>query len=171
MPRKTLVSAREKDAKGFKKPKDRVTLMACANVTGSLKFPLVFIPQSANPRLDKASLPVHYYDQRNSWIYSQICTKWFHEKFVTNCQKLLTERNLPPKALLVLDNALCHPDIECLESSDGQITTLYLPPKTTSIIQPMDQGVLETIKHISTSVTYCCACYMKNLPLICFVRR
>ena len=43
MPNKTLVSSREKEAKGFKKPKDRVTLMACANATGSIKFPLVFI--------------------------------------------------------------------------------------------------------------------------------
>ena len=35
MPSKTLVSSREREAKGFKKPKDRVTLMACANATGS----------------------------------------------------------------------------------------------------------------------------------------
>ena len=38
MPNKTLVSSREKVAKGFKKPKDRVTLMACANATESTCF-------------------------------------------------------------------------------------------------------------------------------------
>ncbi len=43
MPRKTLVTAREKDAKDYKKPKDRVTLIACVNVTDSIKLPLVFI--------------------------------------------------------------------------------------------------------------------------------
>ncbi len=151
MPRKTLITAREKDAKGFKKPKDRVTLMACANVTGSIKLPLVFIHKSASPRcfknFNKSSLPVDYYAQKNSWMNSEIFTKWFHEKFVPNCKKSLTERNLPPKALLVLDNAPCHPDVDYLESNDGQITCLYLPPNTTSIIQPMDQGVLETIKR------------------------
>jgi len=57
---KTLVTAREKDARGFKKPKDRVTLMACANTTGSIKLRLVFIHKSLNSRcfkrLDKCFL-------------------------------------------------------------------------------------------------------------------
>ena len=70
MPNKTLVSSREKEAKGFKKPKDRVTLMACANDIGSIKFPLVFIHKSRNPRcfkhIDKNNLPVHYYAQKYS---------------------------------------------------------------------------------------------------------
>ena len=68
MPNKTLVSAREKEAKGFKKPKERVTLMACANATGSIKLPLVFIHKSNNPRcfknIDKDKLPVYYYNQK-----------------------------------------------------------------------------------------------------------
>ena len=53
MPDKTLVSSREKEAKGFKKPKDRVTLMACTNATGFIKFPLVFIHKLKNPRCFK----------------------------------------------------------------------------------------------------------------------
>ena len=50
MPNKTLVSSKEKEAKGFKKPKDRVTVMPCANATGSIKFPLLFVHKSLNPR-------------------------------------------------------------------------------------------------------------------------
>ena len=76
MPNRSLVLAREKEAKGFKKPKDRVTLMACSNSTGSIKLPLVFIHKSAKPRcfknMDMATLPVHYYSQRNSWMDSEI---------------------------------------------------------------------------------------------------
>lgn len=34
VPNKILVSSREKEAKGLKKSKDRVTLMACANASG-----------------------------------------------------------------------------------------------------------------------------------------
>ena len=72
MPNKSLV----KEAKGFKKPKDRVTLMACSNSTGSIKLPLVFIHKSAKPHcfknMDMATLPVHYYSQRNSWMDSEI---------------------------------------------------------------------------------------------------
>ena len=47
MPNKTLVSSREKEAKGFKMPKDRVTVMPCANASGSIKFPLLFIHKSS----------------------------------------------------------------------------------------------------------------------------
>ncbi len=70
MPNKTLVTSREKEAKTFKKPKDRVTIMACANASGTIKLPLVFIHKFANPRcfknIDKNDLPVQYFHQRNA---------------------------------------------------------------------------------------------------------
>ena len=40
MPNITLISSHEKEAKGSKNPKDRVTLMACANATGCIKLPI-----------------------------------------------------------------------------------------------------------------------------------
>ena len=62
MPNKTLVLSREKEAKGFKNPKDQVTLMAWVNATGSIKLPLLFIHKSMNPccfkNIDKNDLPV-----------------------------------------------------------------------------------------------------------------
>ena len=77
---------------------------------------------------------------------SEIFKKWFFEKFVPKCRLGLKELDLPQKAILVLDNAPSHPDIATLTSDDGQITCLFLPPNTTSLIQPMDQGVLQSIK-------------------------
>ena len=53
MPSKTLVTPREKEAKAFKQPKDRVTIMACANASGSIKLLLVFIHKYAYPRCFK----------------------------------------------------------------------------------------------------------------------
>ena len=151
MPNKTLVSSREKEAKGFKKPKDRVTLMACANASGSIKLPLVFIHKSLNPRcfknLDKKDLPVDYYEQKNAWMDSTIFKKWFHEKFVPLYRKTLKEKGLAPKAVLVLDNAPFHPDTESLSSDDGEISCFFLPPNTTSVLQHMDQGVHEALKR------------------------
>ena len=85
MPNKTLVSSREKEAKGFKKPKDRVTLLACANATGSIKLPLVFIHKSKNPscfkHIDKNDLPIDYYAPKNSWMDATIFTQWFKQSF------------------------------------------------------------------------------------------
>jgi len=46
-----------------------------------------------------------------------------------------------------LDNAPSHPDVGSLQSDTGDIVCVYLPPNTTSLIQPMDQGVLKNIKR------------------------
>ena len=124
--------------------------MACANATGSIRLPLVFIHKSLNPRcfknVEKSTLPVEYYAQNNSWMDSAIFQKGFHNTLVPKCQKALADKGLAQKALLLLDNAPSHPDVDCLTSDNGEISCLYLPLNTTSLIQPMDQGVLETIK-------------------------
>lgn len=52
---------------------------------------------------------------------------------------------MPRKAILLLDNAPTHPSED--ELRDGEIKMMFLPPNVMSICQPMDQGVLETIKR------------------------
>lgn len=49
--------------------------------------------------------------------------------------------------LLLLDNAPAHPSTEKLVSADRKVTTLFFPPNTTSILQPMGQGILEALKR------------------------
>ncbi len=53
---------------------------------------------------------------------------------------------LNTKILLLLDNALAQSSVECLQSSDGKVTSIFLPANNTSI-QPMDQGVVEALKN------------------------
>lgn len=53
---------------------------------------------------------------------------------------------LPVKALLLLDNAPTHPDEDKLEVSGKAIRAICLPPNTTALIQPTDQGVLGAVK-------------------------
>lgn len=48
---------------------------------------------------------------------------------------------------MLLDNAPSHPSSETLQSDDGMIKTMFLPPNTTAAIQPMDQGVLDPCKQ------------------------
>lgn len=59
-------------------------------------------------------------------------------------KKFLEEKRLPVKAVLLLDNAPSHPNEEELHS--GDIRALFLPPNVTSLIQPMDQGILQSLK-------------------------
>ena len=50
LPSKTLAFFDEKSPSGLKENKERVTIMNCANATGSHKIPLLLIGKSARPR-------------------------------------------------------------------------------------------------------------------------
>ena len=106
----------------MKKQKDRITLMACSNATGTHKLPLMFVGKAANPRcfknINKSALPVKCFNPRrmHGWIVA-FFSKWFHEEFVPSVRNHLTEMKLPAKALLLLDNA-AHPEADTLVS-DG----------------------------------------------------
>ncbi len=62
-------------------------------------------------------------------------------------KQYLQDKLLPPQALLVLDNAPSRFTASTLISGDCNITCLFLPPNVTSLLQPMDQGVLENLKR------------------------
>ena len=135
----------------MKKQKDRITLMACSNSTGSHKLPLMFVGKAANPRcfkhVNKSALPVAYYSQKSAWVDCDIFINWFHNQFVPAVTKHMRERGLPVKGLLLLDNAPAHPDASILVSKEGTIKGMFLPANTTALVQPMDQGVLEAVKR------------------------
>ena len=147
MPSKSLVHCGETQAKNFKQS----NLLGCANASGTCKLPLAFIHKSAKRRcfkhIDIASLPVHYFSQRKGWMDSKLFERWFQEKFVPHVRRFCQEQGVEYKILLLLDNAPAHPSTETLQSADGKVTTMFLPPNTTSILQPMDQGVLEALKR------------------------
>lgn len=138
-------------AANFKKSKERVTLMGCANASGNFRLPLVFINKSKKPRcfkdIDMNRLPVTYYAQNKSWMDCKIFHDWFHNHFVPSVKKFCSERGIEKKALLLLDNAPSHPSAETLQSDDDKIRVMFLPPNTTAVIQPMDQGVLDPCKR------------------------
>ena len=147
----SLNSGRATCAANFKKAKHRVTLLACTNASSSHRLPLVFINKSAKPRcfkhMDASSLPVHYYSQKKSWMDCSIFSEWFHQQFVPSVRRFCSENELERKALLLLDNAPSHPSSKTLQSDDGKIKTMFLPPNTTAAIQPMDQAALDPCKR------------------------
>ena len=67
LPGHTLASV-HKQPDGTKKAKDRVTINACANASGTIKLPLLFIGKAKNPRcfrkINKEALPVVYRNQK-----------------------------------------------------------------------------------------------------------
>lgn len=63
-------------------------------------------------------------------------------------ENFLKAKNLPIKALLLLDNAPSHPPAEELVhvTKDGKIWVMYMPPNVTPLIQPMDQNAIRLLK-------------------------
>ena len=77
---------------------------------------------------------------------------WFKNCFVPEVQSYLKKKNLSNRALLIIDNAPGHPTSIKLENSDIKI--LFLPPNTTFLIQPLDQGLISTFKAYYTRRTF-----------------
>jgi len=113
----------------YQKVKERVTINACSNASGSIKLPLLFIGKAKNLRcfrgIDKSTLPVVYRSQKNAWINTVIFNDWFQNCFVPDVKKKLTEIGQEPKALLLLDNCSAHPNEDELASSDGLIVAKF----------------------------------------------
>ena len=145
--RKELVSCRDKSAP---EAKDRLTVLGCTNASGTHKLKPVLIGKSAKPRCFKSvnmdALPVIYKSQRNTWINSEIFAEWFSKEFVPAVKRHQCLQNIrSSKALLLIDNCSARPDE--LSRRDGYVKCMFLPPNTTSLIQPMDQGVLQAMTN------------------------
>ncbi|CAL4247680.1 unnamed protein product, partial [Meganyctiphanes norvegica] len=99
--------------------------------------------------MSPGDFPVIYRASKNAWMTADLFTEWFHKYFVPKTKKFLLDQNLPPKAFLYVDNCTAHPENNTLIS--GDIVVKFLPPNTTSILQPMDQGILRQLKVIYKS--------------------
>jgi hypothetical protein len=150
LPNATLASSFEKSADGRKKSKDRVTLNLCSSASGTIKLPLHLIGKAKHPRcfrqLDMKLLPVKYTNQSNAWMTAEQFHEWFHHDFVPYVQKELRSKGEKPNAVLLLDNCSAHPHSDELISDDGAVFATFLPPNVTALIQPMDQGVIQSLK-------------------------
>lgn len=148
LPKKTFVATHEKSAPGFKLNKERITVALCTNAAGTHKIPLLVIGKSVKPRafkhLNLSTLPVYYRAQKSAWMDAYLFKEWFITEFVPKVKNYLKSQKLPIKAILVLDNAPTHPgELDCEED----IKLVFLPPNVTSLIQPMDQGVIQSMKR------------------------
>ena len=158
LPQKTLASVFETRADGWKRAKDRVTISVCANITGSIKLLLLFIGKYDHPKcfsnINLDALQVTYMNQKSAWVNAHIFSTWFNTIFTRFVQEKLKGMDLQPKALFVLDNCSAHPDESQIVSDEGLIVSKFLPTNVTSLIQPMDQGVLKSMKQ-DTVPHYC----------------
>jgi hypothetical protein len=65
---------------------------------------------------------------------------WFMNCFIPEVEKFCRGNDIPFKILLIVDNAPGHH--AHLDDIHASVKVAFLPPNTTSIIQPMDHGVI-----------------------------
>lgn len=80
-------------------------------------------------------IPVAYEAKQNAWMTSSIFNSWllkFDQKMTAhNCH-----------VLLFVDNASCHTKVSVLKATK----VIIFPPNTSSHLQPIDQGILHSVK-------------------------
>ena len=120
---------------------DHVTVLCCSNMSGTDKRKLLVIGKSTKPRCFKGirmeSLLVQYYANKNAWMTSGIFKNWLMS---WDMELQYKER----KILLLVDNCAAHPHLDSLKN----IKLDFLPPNTTSLVQPMDMGIITNLKTL-----------------------
>ena len=146
LPDRSFISKEEMTMPGYKVAKERLTLMLGGNCTGDFKLKPLLVYHAANPRalknIPKASLPVIWMNNIKAWVTVVIFEEWFIYHFIPAVKNYCREKNIPFKVLLILDNAPGHPTN--LGDFNPNVKVLYLP---SSLIQPMDQGVMTLFKR------------------------
>ncbi|GFY22316.1 tigger transposable element-derived protein 1 [Trichonephila clavipes] len=86
-----------------------------------------------------------------AWMTTAIFTEWFNNCFVPEVEAYMKEKSLDFKVLLIVDNAASHPQLE-----HPNVKLVFLLLNTTSLIQPLDQGVIATFKKYYITTTSNC---------------
>ncbi|EDQ89581.1 uncharacterized protein MONBRDRAFT_36911 [Monosiga brevicollis MX1] len=133
----------------------RVTVIACASATGE-RMPLTVIGKSARPTCFKREgvrpqdFGVRYVGRTKSWTAINICYTWITDSFIPWSHDRLFDRK--EHVVLIWNSAPAHMlTKEMLEDidhrSEGRLHCLFLPKNTTAQLQPLDQGVISTLKN------------------------
>ena len=121
---------------GGKQSKVKITGMAVSNALGD-KISIFLVSKLVKPCCFKGikKKPCRNRAQKKSRMTSDLFEEWVHEldhKFQSEDRKIA----------LIVDNCPAHPGINDLKA----LELVFLPPNTTSHTQPMDQGVIWSLK-------------------------
>jgi len=146
-PNSTYIPTSFAHPEGFKLEKKRVTLLFGGNAFGD-KFKPLCLNQFKQPRaferINPEDLGVYWASNKRAWMTAAAFKDWFQRCFVPEVTAYLEAEGLENKVLLLVDNAPGHP-LDLAEDYPN-IEMMYLPPNTTSLIQPMDQGIIRSFK-------------------------
>lgn len=126
------------EAKGGKKSKDRISVLLACSAAGEKLMPFV-IGNSAKPRCFRGlgstlCLPVMYAANKKAWMTADLFQQWL--------DKINSKMNAEGRSILLfIDNCTAHPDVV-----RSNVKLVFLPPNTTSKLQPCDAGIIRNMK-------------------------
>lgn len=138
LPDKTI-TYKDDSCAGGKRSKERITVMACANASGTERCRLLVISKASKPRCFKGirTFPVDYRANRKAWMTAEIFSDWVRtldRKFASQGRQIL----------LFVDNCTAHCEVQGLKA----IRLAFLPKNTTAVLQPMDLGIIKNLKTL-----------------------
>jgi hypothetical protein len=139
-PDRTLATKR---IEGRKKDKERITIGLCTNATGKEKMAPLVIGKYKNPRCFKnvnlGNIGISYKNNNKAWMTAQTFQEWLQ-----TFDKIIRLSSPERRVLLLLDNAGSH-SLHGIELKNVEIK--FLPPNTTSKLQPLDAGIIACFKR------------------------
>ncbi|XP_015787667.2 tigger transposable element-derived protein 6-like [Tetranychus urticae] len=124
---------------GSKISKERITICLCCNQNGDKLDPLI-IGKFNNPRVFQSNR-----ETLNQFIYKNNSAAWMTKhifsNYLMNWDEKLEQKD--EKIALMLDNFSGH---KILETDYPNIEFIWLPPGTTSHLQPLDNGIIKVFK-------------------------
>lgn len=131
----TTLAFKDEKCHGGKHAKDRVSIVVGASMIGE-KLPLLVIGKSAHPRAFRNKrVPLDYTHNSKAWM-----TGYIFQEYVRKIDKRMASNSR--HIALIVDNCPSHVRVNNLHF----VTLIFLPPNTTSKTQPMDCGVIWSLK-------------------------
>lgn len=136
LPSKTMTFKGE-NCHGGKLSKQRLTVLLITNSDGSEKLPLFVIGKAHKPRCFKniKTLPTRYTANKKAWMTSKL----FEEQLHALDAKMGAQNR---KIILFIDQCPAHPPTVHLRN----IKLTFFPANCTSELQPLDLGIIHTLK-------------------------
>lgn len=148
MPRRTFITAKSAKVRGRKAIKERFTLLFAMNASGTCRLKPTVVHRAKRPRaykgLNMNNLNVHWMSSKKGYMSAKLSQDWMKEAFIPQVEKHCKDNNIRFNILLLLDNAPGHSPL--LRTAHPNVKVEFLPPNTTSLIQPLDQEVIACVK-------------------------
>ena len=123
--------------------KSQITILACASASGySIPPMVIYDRKSLQPDMTAGEMPGTFYGLSDSgWMNGELFEEWFKHHFLVHAPAI---RPL----LLLLDGHVSHYNPCTLKmAAEEGIIVFCLPPHTTHLLQPLDNGVFSSLKN------------------------